>query len=137
VLDIHPSDKSVPGQLMHEIQKDMSGKTSVLELLKQYLNELYLNSANTLPFDKLRKIFRSGIALEAIEWHLYGVRMFSRTSYQKDFFHLSVIPCKFYWVPGLMPTAHGRKNFYSAVSKSDLFYYGGRNKFRPEGVARR
>lgn len=71
---------------MHEIQEDMSGKTSILELLKQYMNELYLNPANALPFDKLMEIFRSGVTPEVMEGHLYGVWMFFRTSDQKEFF---------------------------------------------------
>lgn len=80
-------DKSGRNQLMQEIQKDMSGKNSILELLKEYMNELYLNPDNSSgPFCKLMEIFHSGVIPEVIEGHLYGVWMFLRTKDQKDFF---------------------------------------------------
>ncbi len=79
------SGKTVPASLMREIQKDMSGKTSILELMKQYMDELYLNPDNNAPqFDKLMDIFRAGATPEAIEGHVYGVWMFFRTGDQEE-----------------------------------------------------
>ncbi len=79
-------DKSGQSQLMLEIQRDMSGKTSILELLKEYMNELNLNRNNNGPFSKLMEIFRASVTPEVIEGHFYGVWMFFKTNDQKDFF---------------------------------------------------
>lgn len=78
-------DKIGQTSLMRQIRKDLYGKTSILELLKQYMDELYLNpDNNALPFDKLMEIFRSGVTPEAIEGHVYGVWMFFRTGDQEE-----------------------------------------------------
>ena len=70
--------------MMRQIQRDMSGKTSILELMKQYMDELYLNPDNNAPqFNKLMEIFRAGATPEAIEGHVYGVWMFFRTGDQE------------------------------------------------------
>ncbi|MEN6624273.1 MAG: hypothetical protein ABFD50_22340 [Smithella sp.] len=80
-------DRFGQNQLMQEIQKDISGKNSILELLKEYMSELNLNSdRNNLPFSKLLEIFHSGIVPEVIEGHFYGVWIFFRTKDQEDNF---------------------------------------------------
>lgn len=80
-------DNSVSCQWMQEIQKDMVGKTSILQLLKEYMNELYLKPDNNSdPFFKLMTVFQSGIIPEVIEGHYYGVWMFFRTDDQEDYF---------------------------------------------------
>ncbi|MEN6374144.1 MAG: hypothetical protein ABFD75_05080 [Smithella sp.] len=79
------SGKAVPVSLMRKIQKDMSGNKSILGLMKQYMDELYLNPDNNAPqFDKLMEIFRAGATPEAIEGHVYGVWMFFRTGDQEE-----------------------------------------------------
>jgi hypothetical protein len=79
------ADKAGQTSLMRQIQRDMSGKTSILELMKQYMDELYLNPDNNSPqFNKLMEIFRSGATPEAIEGHVYGVWMFFRTGDQEE-----------------------------------------------------
>lgn len=78
------SDKTGQTSLMQQVQEDLRGKRSILELLKQYMDELYLNpDNNALQFDKLMGIFRSGVTPEAIEGHVYGVWMFFRTGDQE------------------------------------------------------
>lgn len=78
-------DLSGQTPLMRQIQNDMQGNTSILELLKQYMSELYLNpDNNALPFEKIMELFRSGATPEAIEGHFYGVWMFFRTGDQQE-----------------------------------------------------
>ncbi|NTW07154.1 MAG: hypothetical protein HGA29_04845 [Syntrophaceae bacterium] len=79
------SDKTGQTSLMQQVQEDLCGKRSILELLKQYMDELYLNpDNNAVQFDKLMEIFRSGVTPEAIEGHVYGVWMFFRTGDQEE-----------------------------------------------------
>jgi len=78
-------DKMVPGVLMQQIQKDLSGKPSILALLKQYMDDLYLNpDNNALPFRKIMEIFGAGATPEAMSGHFYGVWMFFRTGDQEE-----------------------------------------------------
>lgn len=79
------SDHSGQTPLMRQIQDDIKGKTSILELLKRYMNELYLNPDNNAPaFAKIMEIFRAGMTPEAIEGHFYGVWLFFRTGDQQE-----------------------------------------------------
>ena len=78
-------DKMEQSALLQQIQKDLSGQTSILAVLKQYMDELYLNpDNNALPFSKIMEIFGAGVAPEAIEGHFYGVWMFFRTGDQEE-----------------------------------------------------
>lgn len=78
-------DNTWQSPLMQQIQKDMHDKTSILELLKQYMADLYLNpDNNALPFSKITELFRAGATPDAIEGHFYGVWMFFRTGDQQE-----------------------------------------------------
>ncbi len=79
------SDVSRQTALMRQIQEDMKGKTSILQVIKQYMTELYLNpDNNALPFAKIMELFGAGVTPEAIEGHFYGVWLFFRTGDQQE-----------------------------------------------------
>ncbi len=72
--------------LVIQLQNDLAGKSSVLELMKDYLRELKGNlSQNALPLRKLAKLFELGVAPKGIDGHFYGVPVGIRTGDQKGF----------------------------------------------------
>lgn len=79
------SDQSRQAPLVRQIHEDMKSRKSILELLKHYMNELYLNPDNNAPaFSKIMEIFRAGVTPDAVEGHFYGVWMFFRTGDQQE-----------------------------------------------------
>jgi hypothetical protein len=66
--------------LLKEIHSDMQGKSSPLELMNQYLNEIRA-SVDSRPraFEKLGKLFQRGRTPARLEGHFYGVTLVIRT----------------------------------------------------------
>jgi hypothetical protein len=66
--------------IFREIEKDFSGKASILELCSQYMAELRTNPDNNArQFQKMAKLFEMGIAPDTMEGHYYGVPLCFRT----------------------------------------------------------
>lgn len=74
-------DSSDPAdELVRAIRADLEGKSSLLELMKDYLGELVGALDNdALPLRKLRKLFALGRVPERLEGHHYGVTLGLRT----------------------------------------------------------
>jgi hypothetical protein len=72
--------------LLTEIRRDMQDKSSPLELLSQYLNEVKGSCRNDpLVYEKLGKLFEKGRAPERVEGHFCGVTLGIRTGNLKGF----------------------------------------------------
>ena len=57
-----------------QIQGDMEGKASILEVLDQYMKALRKEADNNAPeFTKMAKLFELGITPDQVEGHFYGV----------------------------------------------------------------
>jgi len=66
--------------LLREIHHDLRGKTSPLELMSQYLDEMRgTTDSQPLVFRKLGKLFEKGRTPERLEGHYYGVTLGLRT----------------------------------------------------------
>ena len=77
--------KSDDDPLVAAIRRDLEGKSSVLELMKAYMEELEGELDNNAPpFTKLAKLFECSLVLERIEGHHYGVALGLRTGDQSD-----------------------------------------------------
>ncbi|MDH4032931.1 MAG: carboxypeptidase-like regulatory domain-containing protein [candidate division Zixibacteria bacterium] len=77
--DHDPNDK-----LLGEIQSDMQGRDSILDLLKTYWDELNINTDNNAPqIQKLAKLFEVGQDLDDLEGHHYGIPIGLRTGDQE------------------------------------------------------
>lgn len=70
--------------VLEQIQKDAAGKASILELLKQYMDEVRTSpDNNAVQFTKMAKLFHLGLAPDAIEGHFYGVPLCFKTGDQE------------------------------------------------------
>ena len=77
--------KSDDDPLVAAIRCDLESKSSVLELVKSYLQELEGELDNNAPpFAKLAKLFHCGITPNRVEGHHYGVTVGLRTGDRKD-----------------------------------------------------
>jgi hypothetical protein len=66
--------------LLKEIEADLAGRGSILEMFSRYMEELRLNPDNdALPFRKMAKLFECGGTPERVAGHHYGVPMCFRT----------------------------------------------------------
>ncbi len=66
--------------LLSEIQRDMRGKASPLELMSRYLAEIRAStSSRPVTFEKLNKLFEKGRTPARLEGHYYGVTLAVRT----------------------------------------------------------
>lgn len=62
--------------LISEIKRDMEGKTSILHLMKSYLEELEKDASPDSPcLKKLEKLFACCQAKERVEGHFYGITL--------------------------------------------------------------
>ncbi|MFC1970947.1 hypothetical protein ACFLV0_03310 [Chloroflexota bacterium] len=78
-------DKSHDDPSVEVIRNDLADKSSILELMKYYLDELEGESDNNAPaFAKLAKLFECGITPERVEGHHYGVTIGLRMGNGKD-----------------------------------------------------
>lgn len=67
-------------EVLGQIQLDLLGKVSILELLKQYMDDLRTNPDNdAIPFGKMAKLFQLGFLPDAMEGHFYGVPLCFKT----------------------------------------------------------
>ena len=72
-------------ELLGQIQQDLTGKASILELLKHYMIELRTNpDNNAVPFSKMAKLFEYGLTPDSMEGHFYGVTLSLRTGDQEE-----------------------------------------------------
>ncbi|MCP4601374.1 MAG: hypothetical protein GY847_12760 [Proteobacteria bacterium] len=63
-----------------QLKDDLANHSSVLDLVKSYINELKGNADNdALPFIKLARLFELGITPDCVEGHFYGVPVGIRT----------------------------------------------------------
>jgi hypothetical protein len=70
---------------LEQIQQDFVGKVSILELLKQYMEELGTSPDNTaVQFHKMAKLFQFGVTPNEMEGHFYGVTLCLRTGDQEE-----------------------------------------------------
>ena len=62
--------------LLSEVQRELQSKSSPLELMSQYLEEIR-GSTESQPrvFQKLEKLFENGRTPERLEGHFYGVTL--------------------------------------------------------------
>ena len=71
-------------KMMLQLRDDMAGRSSILELMKHYINELKGNKDNNAPpFLKMAKLFELGITPNCMEGHHYGVPVAIRTGDQE------------------------------------------------------
>lgn len=71
--------------IVKEIERDLKGKSSVLDLMKDYLQRLEGELDNNAPaFLKLAKLFECGKVPEKIEGHHYGLTMGIRSGDQRE-----------------------------------------------------
>lgn len=72
--------------LFQQIQGELSEKSSILELMKSYLDSLKGNLDNNAPpFIKLAKLFDYGITPDKLDGHYYGLPVAIRTGDQSGF----------------------------------------------------
>lgn len=77
--------KSNADPLVAAIRRDLEDKSSVLELMRSYLEELEGELDNNAPtFAKLAKLFRCGITPDRVEGHHYGIAVGIRTGDKED-----------------------------------------------------
>ncbi|MFC2009401.1 hypothetical protein ACFLT3_00550 [Chloroflexota bacterium] len=78
-------DKGVDDALVAAIRRDMEGKSSILQLMKSYIEELAGEmDSNAPPSVKMAKLFEYGITPEKVEGHYYGITLCLRSGEQKD-----------------------------------------------------
>ena len=66
--------------LVKQIRNDMVGKQSVLEMMRDYMNELrHSVDNNAPPFRKLARLFELGKTFDSLDGHYYGVAPGLRT----------------------------------------------------------
>src|SRR5512139_2057102 len=66
--------------LVKQIKTDLTGKASILEMMKAYMGSLRGESSNdALPFRKLHRLFELGSTPHGMEGHHYGVAVGLRT----------------------------------------------------------
>lgn len=71
--------------LLEQIQQDLTGKASILALLKHYMQELGTNpDQNAVQFHKMAKLFQFGVTPDEMEGHFYGIALFLRTGDQEE-----------------------------------------------------
>ena len=71
--------------VLEQIRQDLAGKVSILELLKQYMEELGTSPDHTaVQFDKMAKLFQSGMTPNEVEGHFYGIALCLRTGDQEE-----------------------------------------------------
>ena len=62
--------------LMEQIQQNLVGKASIMELLKQYMKELGTSPDHkAVQFDKMAKLFQFGMTPDEMEGHFYGIAL--------------------------------------------------------------
>lgn len=84
--------------LLSEIQRDLAGKSSPLELMSQYLNEIRGGLSNDPKvYQKLGKLFEKGRAPERVEGHFYGVTLGIRTGDLRGAFGARANVLNFLW----------------------------------------
>ena len=84
--------------LLSEIHRDMQGKSSPLELMSHYLNEIRGSLANEpVVYRKLARLFEKGRAPERLEGHFYGVTLGIRTGDLKGVFGVRANLLNFLW----------------------------------------
>jgi hypothetical protein len=67
------------------VQQDLTGKASILELFKQYMDELRTNlDNNAVQIEKMEKLFHLGRTPDTVEGHFYGVPVCLRTGDQAE-----------------------------------------------------
>lgn len=94
--ELHLEDDLDP--LSREIQRDMQGKSSPLELMSQYLNEIRASLSNQpRVFEKLGRLFEKGRPPERLEGHFYGVTLGIRTGDLKGVFGARANLLNFLW----------------------------------------
>lgn len=70
---------------MAAVRRELEGKSSVLELMKSYLEELEGELDNNAPpFVKLAKLFQYSITSDWVEGHHYGITVGLRTGDKRD-----------------------------------------------------
>jgi len=84
--------------LLSEVHRDMQGKSSPLELMSQYLDEIRGGLGNEpMVYRKLGKLFEKGRAPERLEGHFYGVTLGIRTGDLKGAFGARANLLNFLW----------------------------------------
>ncbi len=70
----------VEDNLVEQIKADLKGKSSILEMMKEYMADLKGElDNNALPYRKLEKLFELGSTPDGMEGHYYGVTVGLRT----------------------------------------------------------
>ncbi|MFC1981650.1 hypothetical protein ACFLVN_05370 [Chloroflexota bacterium] len=106
------------------ISDDLNGKSSVLELMKSYLEELEGELDNNAPpFAKLARLFECGITPERVEGHHYGVTIALRTGGKKgigaDYRNLLGL----FWSTSLGKVPPWAGKTFKTASNQDLKYF--------------
>jgi len=77
-------DHDPDDRLLRDIQSEMEGRDSILDLLKMYWDELKINTDNDAPqIMKLAKLFEVGKDLDDLKGHQYGLPIGLRTGDQE------------------------------------------------------
>lgn len=64
----------VEDDLVKQIKTDLKGRRSILEVMKEYTEELKINLDNdALPFRKLQRLFELGFTPDRMVGHFYGI----------------------------------------------------------------
>lgn len=67
-------------EVLGQIQKDLAGKASILELFQQYMDEVRISlDNNAAPFGKFARLFQLGLLPETMEGHFYGIPLCFKT----------------------------------------------------------
>jgi len=70
----------VEDDLVKQIKADLEGKSSILEMMKEYMVDLEGElDNNALPYRKLKRLFELGSTLDRMEGHHYGIAIGLRT----------------------------------------------------------
>lgn len=70
--------------VLEQIQQDLGGKASILELFRQYMDELRTNpDNNAVQIVKMARLFQLGLTPDTVEGHFYGVPVCMRTGDQE------------------------------------------------------
>ena len=128
--------------LVKQIKVDLAGKSSILEMIKKYMEALKGELDNNAPtFQKLRKLFQLGTAPESIEGLHYGIAVGLRTGDLRGPAAEYGNVLGYIWSEGIgdvapwvgksftFMTGHDRRQVVGETLPDDLAVYRGINNF--------
>jgi hypothetical protein len=122
-------------EMVINLKKDLVDKSSVLELMKDYINDLKGTPDNdAVPFIKLKKLFELGATPEKMEGHFYGLTLGLRTGGLKGNIARFANVLGFLWGYTLADECPWVGKSFSLLDEADLETMTSKS-FKPEAKA--